>query len=160
MLSVRLICCGRLREKHYADAMAEYTKRLGPLCRFEVCELPEVRLPEDPGRPAIDAALEKEAAAVEKQIPPGAFVCAMCIEGEQLSSEELSRRIEALAGAGKSRLCFLIGSSFGLAGRLKKRADLCLSMSRMTFPHHLARVMLTEQIYRAFKITEGSRYHK
>ena len=140
--------------------MGEYEKRLSTLCRFEVCELPEQRLPEDPSPREIEAALEKEAQLFDRQIPPGAYTIAMCVEGQQKSSEELARTVESLGVSGKSRLCFLIGSSFGLAPRLKTAADERLSMSRMTFPHHLARVMLTEQIYRAFQISGGTKYHK
>ncbi|MGI6029852.1 MAG: 23S rRNA (pseudouridine(1915)-N(3))-methyltransferase RlmH [Candidatus Heteroscillospira sp.] len=160
MLAVKVICCGRLREKHYIQAMQEYEKRLGTLCRFEVCELPEQRLPDSPSQKEIDAALEKEAQQIEKLIPSGAYTIAMCIEGQQRSSQELAGIFLKLATNGRSRLCFLIGSSFGLAQRLKTGADERLSMSKMTFPHHLARVMLTEQIYRAFQINEGTRYHK
>jgi 23S rRNA (pseudouridine1915-N3)-methyltransferase len=160
MLSVRLVCCGRLRERHYIQAMAEYEKRLGALCRFEVIELPEQRLAENPSAREIEAALEKEAQNIEKNIPAGAAVAALCIEGRQLSSEELAAFLEERALSGCSRVAFLIGSSFGLAERIKKSADVRLSMSKMTFPHHLARVMLTEQIYRAFQISAGTRYHK
>lgn len=160
MLLVRIVCCGRLREKHYIQAMGEYEKRLGTLCRFEVCELPEQRLPDSPSQKEIEAALEKEAQLFDKQIPQGAYTIAMCVEGRQKSSEELAATVQELAVSGRSRLCFLIGSSFGLASRLKAAADERLSMSKMTFPHHLARVMLTEQIYRAFQISEGTKYHK
>ena len=160
MLTVKVICCGRLREKHYIQAMAEYEKRLGTLCKFEVTELPEQRLPDDPSQKEIEAALEKEAQLFDKQIPSGAYTIAMCIEGKQKSSEELAKTVSGLTVSGKSKLCFLIGSSFGLAERLKSAADDRLSMSKMTFPHHLARVMLTEQIYRAFMINDGTRYHK
>ena len=160
MLGVTFICVGRMREAHFIAAFAEYEKRLGALCRFEVCELPEQRLGDSPSRAEIDAALEREAALIEKQIEPGAYVWAMCVEGRALSSEELAGEIAGLAVRGRSRLCFIIGSSFGLAGRIKRMADERLSMSRMTFPHHLARVMLTEQIYRAFKINNNESYHK
>ncbi|MGE4354494.1 MAG: 23S rRNA (pseudouridine(1915)-N(3))-methyltransferase RlmH [Oscillospiraceae bacterium] len=160
MLGVKLICSGKLRERHYIEAMGEYQKRLAALCRFEVIELPEYRIGDTPTQKMIEAALEKEAQAIEKQIPQGAYVIAMCIEGTQLGSEALAMRFTELANHGKSRVCFLIGSSFGLAQRLKSAADERLSMSKMTFPHHLARVMLTEQVYRAFMINEGTRYHK
>lgn len=160
MLSVKVICCGRLREKHYIQAMGEYEKRLGTLCKFEVVELPEQRLGDNPSPKEIEASLEKEAQLFDKQIPAGAYTIAMCIEGRHKSSEELAKTVENLAVSGKSRLCFLVGSSFGLAQRLKDSADERLSMSKMTFPHHLARVMLTEQIYRAFMINDGTKYHK
>lgn len=160
MLSVKLICCGRLREKHYIAAMAEYEKRLAVLCKFEVCELLEIRTNDNPSQSQIDAALEKEAVLIEKQIPSGAHVIAMCVEGKHKSSEELAESFLRLTVRGKSKICLIIGSSFGLSERLKNSADEKLSMSKMTFPHHLARVMLTEQVYRAFMINEGTKYHK
>ena len=160
MLGITLLCVGRLKEKFYADALDEYQKRLGAYCRFTVTELPEQRLNDNPSEKEIAAALEKEAAEIERRIPFGAAVCAFCVEGTLLSSAELAERLGAWAGGGQSRVCFLIGGSFGLSERLKRRAELRLSMSRMTFPHHLFRVMAAEQIYRAFTILEGGKYHK
>lgn len=160
MLGVTFLCVGKMREKHYIDAFAEYQKRLGAFCRFELLELPETRLPDTPSEREVAAALEREAREIEKKLPAGAYVIAMCIEGQQRSSEELAALLERAAGSGKSRVCFLIGGSFGLHADLKRRADLCLSMSRMTFPHHLARVMLAEQVYRGFMINENTKYHK
>ena len=160
MLSVKLVCVGKMRERHYIEAFREYEKRLGAFCRFELTELAEQRLSEDPSPKAVSAALEREGAEIERQIPKGAYTVAMCVEGKRLSSEALAQCIGDRASAGVSRLCFVVGGSFGLADSVKARADLCLSMSDMTFPHHLARVMLAEQIYRAFTILGGSRYHK
>ena len=160
MLGVSCICVGKMKEKHYISAFEEYRKRLGAYCRFELTELPEQRLSENPSQKEIAAALEKEALEIEKAIPAGAVVIAMCVEGSQCSSPELAEKISAWANAGRSRLCFLVGGSFGMSQRIKDRADLRLSVSKMTFPHHLFRVMLAEQIYRAFTILEGSRYHK
>ena len=160
MLTVKLICVGKLKEKYYADAFAEYRKRLGAFCRFETEELPETKLNENPSEKEIAAALEKEAAEIEKRLPAGAAVCAFCVEGTPKSSEELAAQLESWSNSGKSTVCFLIGGSFGLAERVKRRADLRLSVSRMTFPHHLFRVMATEQIYRAFTIMGGRKYHK
>lgn len=160
MLTVKLICVGKMKEKYYIDAFEEYRKRLGAYCRFELEELTEQRLPENPSEKEINAALEKEGAEIIKRIPSGAAVTAMCVEGRQKSSPELAKQISSWASSGKSKLCFLIGGSFGMSRTVKVRADLCLSMSEMTFPHHLARVMLAEQIYRAFTINEGSKYHK
>ncbi|WP_294551656.1 23S rRNA (pseudouridine(1915)-N(3))-methyltransferase RlmH [uncultured Pseudoflavonifractor sp.] len=160
MLGIHVICVGKLKEKFYTEASAEYAKRLGGYCKFRLIELPEERLPDSPSQAQIDAALGKEADAIFQRLPRGAAVTAMCVEGKGLSSEELSRRITDWAGQGRSQLCFVIGSSYGLHPSVKERADLRLSMSKMTFPHHLARVMLLEQIYRAFKIAEGSSYHK
>lgn len=160
MLSVKLVCVGKLKEKFFAEAFEEYRKRLGAFCRFECTELAEQRLGDDPGPREIAAALEREAAEIEKAIPAGALVVAMCVEGKGISSEELAAQLERWQSAGRSRVCFLVGGSFGLAERVKSRADLRLSVSRMTFPHHLFRVMLAEQIYRAFSISAGGRYHK
>ena len=160
MLSVYLICVGKLKEKFYRDACAEYQKRLGGYCKLTLIELPEERLPAAPSRDQIDAALEKEAAAVRSKLPPGASVVALCIEGAPCSSEDLSALLAGWAQTGQKHLVFLIGGSYGLHPSLKALAWRRLSMSPMTFPHHLARVMLLEQIYRGFKIGEGSGYHK
>jgi len=160
MLNIRLICVGRMREKYFIDAFAEYEKRLGAYCRFECVELTENKLSDNPSEKEITASLEKESAEILKNIPSDAFVVAMCIEGKQMPSEKLAVLVNDRALSGKPKMCFLIGGSFGLSPVVKKRADLKLSMSEMTFPHHMARVMLAEQIYRAFKINEGSRYHK
>lgn len=160
MLAVKLICVGKMKEKHYIAAFDEYRKRLGAYCRFELDELPEQRLPDQPSEKEIAAALEKEGGEILRRLPPQAVLVAMCVEGQQLSSPGLARQISRWAGEGKSRLCFAVGGSFGLSPAVKQQAALRLSMSEMTFPHHLARVMLAEQIYRAFTINEGSRYHK
>lgn len=160
MLSIRMICVGRLRERFYADAMAEYQKRLSAYCKLELTELPEQRLSDSPSDGEIAAALEREAAAILRCVPRDAYTVALCVEGEPLPSEGIARLISAREGSGRPRLCFIIGGSFGLAPAVKSAAQLRLSMSSMTFPHHLARVMLAEQIYRGFKIIEGSRYHK
>lgn len=160
MQSVQLICVGKLKEKFYADACAEYAKRLGAYCRLSVAELPEERLPDRPSQALIDAALDGEGDRILSKIPAGSVIIALCVEGNTLSSEELAARMDKWAVQGSSQLTFLIGGSWGLHPKVKRRAALRLSMSPMTFPHHLARVMLLEQIYRAFKINEGSGYHK
>ena len=160
MLSIRLICVGKLREQFYVDAFAEYSKRLSAYCKFECIELNETKLGASPSDKEIAAALDKEAGDIERAIGKDAYVIAMCVEGKQLKSEAFAQKINELAVSGKGRLCFVIGGSFGLSPRIKQRADMRLGMSEMTFPHHLARVMLAEQIYRSFKILEGSRYHK
>ena len=155
MLSVKLICVGRMRERFYIDAFAEYEKRLRTLCRFELAEITEQRLPDNPSQADIKAALDKEAAEILKAIPPDAYMTALCVEGRQMPSEGMAVLISERGNSGKPKLCFIIGGSFGLADRVKQRADMKLSMSQMTFPHHLARVMLVEQLYRGFKINEG-----
>ena len=159
MLNVHIICVGKLKEKFYLDAAAEYAKRLSPFCRLQITELSEEKLPQDPSQALIDAALRKEADAIRGKIPPNSRVVALCVEGRMRSSEELPRMFPGPDSRDK-RLVFLIGGSYGLDEALKAEAQVRLSMSPMTFPHHLARVMLLEQIYRAFKIEEGSSYHK
>lgn len=160
MQTIQLICVGKLKEKFYADAVAEYTKRLGAYCKLSILELPEERLPDKPSQAQIDAALDKEGDRILAKISAGSVIIALCVEGSSLSSEELAARMDKWAVQGSSQLAFLIGGSYGMHPKVKARAALRLSMSPMTFPHHLARVMVLEQIYRAFKITEGSNYHK
>ena len=160
MLNIKLICVGRLRERFYIDAFDEYSRRLSAYCKFECVELNEVKLGDKPSDKEIENALVRESADIEKAIPKDAYVIAMCVGAKQLKSEELAQKINSLAISGRGKICFIIGGSFGMAESVKKRADMRLGMSAMTFPHHLARVMLTEQIYRSFKIIEGSRYHK
>ena len=160
MQKVTVLCVGKLKEKFYIDAAAEYAKRLSRFCKLELVELPEERLPEDPSPAQIEAALLKEAAAIRAKLPAGAALIALCVEGELRSSEALARQMAAWVGQGVSQLVFLIGGSFGLHPSIKGSAKLRLSMSPMTFPHHLARVMVLEQIYRAYQINAGTRYHK
>jgi len=160
MLKIDLITVGKLKEKFYIDACQEYCKRLSRDCELKVWELEECRLSQNPSRAEINAGLEKEAEAVKKKLPKGAFVIAMCVEGKLISSPQLAHMVEKCAAEGRSSIAFLVGSSYGMSEELKKTADFRLSMSPMTFPHHLARVMLLEQIYRAFKINGGSDYHK
>ncbi len=160
MLNVNLICVGKMKEKFYIDAAEEYQKRLKGYCKLTVTELPEQKLPDRPNQAQIDGALDKESEAILARLPRGGRVIAMCVEGKPMSSPALAQKIGAWMVGGASDLTFVVGGSFGLSPRVKERADLRLSMSEMTFPHHLARVMLLEQIYRAFKIREGSGYHK
>lgn len=160
MAEITLLAMGKLKERFYTDAAAEYAKRLGAFGRFRLTELPEERLPDAPSAAQITAALEKEADAIFAKIPKGAYLCVFTPEGQMLSSEEFSQRLTAAKLSGKSSLCFVIGSSFGLSPRLKTAAALRVSMGAMTFPHHLARVMVLEQLYRAQAIASGSKYHK
>ena len=160
MLNIKIICVGKLKEKFYVAAAAEYCKRLGAFCHLEVEELPESRLPAQPSEAEIAAALKREGESIALRIPAGAFTVALCVEGKQLSSVRFSQFLEACALKGRSRLCFLIGGSEGLSEEIKERAEARMSMSEMTCPHHLARIMLLEQLYRAFQIRDGSRYHK
>lgn len=160
MFSITLIAMGKLKEKFYLSAAAEYEKRLSGYCEFKLLELPEVRLPENPSPAEIQAGLEKEAELIFSKIPKGAWFCVLTPEGKLLSSEALAAKIGDVKLSGKSSACFLIGSSFGMSPRVKEKADFKLSMSPMTFPHHLARIMVLEQLYRAESIQAGSKYHK
>ena len=160
MLSVNIICVGKLKEKYLTDAIKEYSTRLSAFCKFSIVELSEYSLPEKPSQAQIDKALSEEGKEIIKRLSKNSFVVPMCIEGKQLSSEELSEKISDAAVMGKSAVDFIIGSSFGLAPEVKAKGDMRLSMSKMTFPHQLARVMLSEQIYRAFQISSGGKYHK
>ena len=160
MLSIRLICVGKLGEKFWKQACDEYEKRLGAYCKLEIIELPEQRLPDAPSMGQIEMALKKESELIESKIPAGATVIAMCIEGKTLSSEALADWIDQKMVSGTSKFAVLIGGSCGMDAALKQKAALRLSMSPMTFPHHLARVMVLEQIYRSLNINAGGKYHK
>ena len=160
MFNITLIAMGKLKEKFYLSAAAEYEKRMMGYCNFQIIELPEVRLPDSPSPANITAALDKESEIILSKIPKGAWFCIFTPEGTLLSSEQLAEKISSIKLSGKSSACFLIGSSFGISEKIKKIADFKLSMSPMTFPHHLARVMVLEQLYRAEAIQAGSKYHK
>ena len=160
MFDITLIAMGKLKEPFYINAAAEYEKRLKAYCKFSIIELPETRLSDNPSPAEIAAGLAKEADLIEAKIPRSAWFCVLTPEGKMLSSEALAEKITQVKLSGKSSACFLIGSSFGIAPRIKQLADFKLSMSPMTFPHHLARVMVLEQIYRSESIQNGSKYHK
>ncbi len=157
-MNINLIVIGKLKEDYLRNACAEYIKRLGRYCAFELHELDECRLSDSPSEKEIAAALKKEAAAIKKYVK--GMIVPMCIEGRQMSSTELSTEIANAGVNGHSTVTFIIGSSFGLDPEIKQMGHLRLSMSKMTFPHQLARVMLLEQIYRAFQIAGGGKYHK
>ena len=160
MFNITLICMGKLKEKFYLTAAQEYAKRLGGYCEFHLLELPEYRLPEDPSPAEIRSGLDKEAELILQKIPKGAWFCIFTPEGKELSSEAFAEKLAQVKLSGKSSVCFLIGSSFGISPKVKAAADFKLSMGPMTFPHHLARIMVLEQIYRAEAIQAGSKYHK
>lgn len=160
MFEITLITMGKLKEKFYISAASEYSKRMAAYCKFSLLELPESRLPENPSPAEIAAGLEKEADVIFSKIPKGAWFCVFTPEGKTLSSEAFAEKLKEVKLSGKSTACFLIGSSFGMAPKVKERADFKLSMGPMTFPHHLARIMVLEQLYRAEAIQAGSKYHK
>ena len=160
MFDITLITMGKLKEKFYISAAQEYTKRLSGYCRFTLVELPESRLPENPSPAEIAVGLEKEAETILARIPNSSWFCVFTPEGKELSSEKFAEKMKDVKLSGKSSAIFLIGSSFGMAPKVKERADFRLSMGPMTFPHHLARIMVLEQLYRAEAIQAGSKYHK
>lgn len=160
MIKINLITVGKLKESYLRDAQAEYSKRLGAYCKLNIVELPESRLSDSPSEKEISSALSQEAKTMEKYLSlRDCTNIAMCIEGRQMTSPALAKKIETVS-LSSSTINFIIGSSFGIDDTVKQRSSLKLSMSEMTFPHQLARIMLLEQIYRAFSITAGSKYHK
>lgn len=160
MLHVMLLCVGKLKERYWQEACQEYEKRLGAFCRLKTVQAAEERLPDAPSAGQIAAAVEAEGRRLLAQIPADSRVIALCIEGRPMDSPALSAYIRQAAVEGMSRLTLVIGGSFGLSEAVKQRAELRLSMSSMTFPHQLARVMVLEQLYRTFQITAGGKYHK
>ena len=160
MMNVHFIVLGKLKEKYMKEFSAEYEKRLSAYCKVTVTELEPIKLSDNPSEAEIENALNKETQMIIAKTPKNSYVFSMCIEGKQLSSEELSQKLEDIALSGKSTISFIIGSSFGLSNEIKKISDFKFSMSKMTFPHKLARIMLTEQVYRAFSISNNGKYHK
>ena len=160
MFEMTLITMGKLKQKFYISAAEEYTKRMKSYCSFNLIELPEYRLPENPSHAEIAAGLEKEAEQIFAKIPKKAWFCIFTPEGKTLSSEAFAKKLQEVKLSGKSSACFLIGSSFGISPAVKAKSDFLLSMGPMTFPHHLARIMVLEQLYRAEAIQAGSKYHK
>lgn len=159
MLNVNIICVGRLKESYLRGAIEEYSKRMKPLCKLNIIELPEERVGENPSAAEIRKTIDTESGRILQKLSKSDYVVAMCIEGRNLSSEELSQKIEEIQQIAGT-VDFIIGGSWGLSDALKARADFKLSMGKMTFPHQLFRVMLLEQIYRAFQISRGTKYHK
>lgn len=158
-MTVNIICVGKIKEDYFIKATAEFEKRLSRFCTFNVICLPDKSIPDNPSEAECKAVLEKEGEQIIKKIGKGDIVVAMCIEGKQLSSEQLAKKMADFQMQ-SSTIDFIIGGSLGLSEEVKKRADLRLSMSSMTFPHRIARLMLEEQIYRAFKINANETYHK
>ncbi len=160
MLKIHIIAVGKLKEQYLRDASNEYLKRLSAFCKMTVTELDPERLPDSPNSSQIEACLNAEATKIISAVPNGAYIIPMCIEGKQIDSVELSNKLQDVTLSGDSTICFIIGGSYGLSDKVKALANFKLSMSKMTFPHQLARIMLLEQIYRAFKISQGGTYHK
>lgn len=159
-MNIKIVAVGKLKESYWTLAMGEYLKRLGRYAKVEVIEVADRRIPEDASQKQCEQVLSQEAEGILDKIAPGNFVVALCVEAPQRTSEEFAQMISDCALRGKSDVVFVIGGSLGLAETVKKRADLRLGCSKMTFPHQLMRVILAEQIYRAFKILRGEVYHK
>jgi len=161
MQNIDLICVGKLNASYYAAGVADYQKRLGAFCRFRIVELPEAAIADkNASEKQIAKALQKEGDAILAAVRKGAYLAALCVEGREFSSEELAALLARRAGSGAGDMAFVIGSSHGLDDRVKRAADTRLSLGRVTLPHQLARLVLTEQLYRACTINAGMRYHK
>lgn len=158
MLSVHLITVGKLKEKFYIEATQEYIKRLGGYCKFTGVDIPEEK--KATSQAEVDKALDKEGKKILEKIPANAFVVVLCVEGKTQDSHQIAQMISSVMDGPDRHFVCIIGGSYGLSPLVKQRGNLKLSMSPMTFPHHLARVMWLEQLYRGFKINEGSSYHK
>ena len=159
MLQVTVIAVGNLKEAYWRDALSEYEKRLRAFCNFEMTVLKESKLPEAPTDGEIRGALDDEAKRILAAIPPRAYRIALCVEGKQYSSQELAKRLEIAANE-HGQIALIIGSSHGIAPQVKSACDLRLSVSELTFPHQMMRVMLLEILYRCFNIQKGTKYHK
>ncbi len=159
MLNVNIICVGSLKEKFFCDAVSEYKKRLSRYCKFNIIELAEEKITDQQTQAQIDKTLMKEGEKILSKIGKSDYCIAMCIEGKNISSQELSEKLSQISLT-HGTVDFIIGGSWGLSSEVKNRADFKLSVSKMTFPHQLFRVMLSEQIYRAFTISSGAKYHK
>lgn len=160
MQTIKIICIGNLKEKYLKEAIIEYSKRLKAYCDLEIIEIPEYKLPKNPSKLTIEKALDNESKKIFEKINKTDYNIALCIEGKQFSSVEFSKIIDNTSINGFSTINFIIGSSFGLSETIKEKVDLKLSLSAMTFSHQIARVLLCEQIYRAFNILSGGKYHK
>lgn len=159
MLNLTLITVGTLKEGYLREAVAEYEKRLQAYCRLQTVNLRETRLSESPSAGEIAAALTNEGKQILAAMPPRSYRIALCVEGQQISSEELAEKLERI-GQTHGAACLVIGSSYGLAPEVKAACDWRMSVSRLTFPHQLMRVMLLETLYRSLGISAGSKYHK
>ena len=159
MLTINIICIGKLKERYWREAVEEYRKRMKPLCKLSIIELPEERVSDNPSDAQIQQTITAESDRILQKLGKGDYVIALCVEGKNISSEELSQRIEDIAMT-HSTVDLIIGGSWGLSDELKARADMQLSIGKMTFPHQLCRVMVLEQLYRAFQISKGTKYHK
>ncbi len=159
-MKIKIICVGKIKEKYFADGIKEYAKRLSRFCKFEICEVADEKIPDNASEKEALAVLDSEGAKIEKHIGKGDYIIALCVEGKNISSADLAKKFSEIQLSGKSGITFIIGGSLGICSRVKNMSDFRLSFSKMTFPHQLMRLILTEQIYRAFKINANEEYHK
>lgn len=159
-MKVKIICVGKIKEKYLSDGISEYSKRLSRFCKFEVCTLEDEKIPDNATEKEMQIVLETEGERIEKHIGKNDYVIALCVEGKSISSVDFAKKISDIALSGKSEITFIIGGSLGICDSVKNKADFRLSFSKMTFPHNLMRLILAEQIYRAFKINANEEYHK
>ena len=158
-MKITIVCAGRLKEKYLTAGISEFLKRLKPMAQVEILEVHEEKMPDNPSAAEKEQVLQKEGEKLLKLVPSGSYLFVLDVYGEELSSEELAERIDKLGVSGRSSLTFLIGGAFGLSREVRGAADMKLSFSRMTFTHQMVRLLLVEQIYRAFKINRGEKYH-
>lgn len=160
MINISIICVGKIKEKYFTAAVDEYKKRLSRFCNLNIIELKDEPIPQNPTAGEMDIVLYKEGEKIKKSIPKGAYIIPLCVEGKEKTSEKLAFMLNDLAAGGTSHIAFIIGGSLGIADDIKQMSKLKLSFSKMTFPHQLMRVILTEQLYRAFTINNNISYHK
>ena len=158
-MRITIVCAGKIKEKYLTAGISEFLKRLKPMAQVEVLEVHEEKMPENPSEAEKQQVLQKEGEKLLKLVPAGSYLFVLDVYGEELSSEELAARIDKLGVSGRSNLTFLIGGAFGLSREVRQAADMKLSFSPMTFTHQMVRLLLVEQIYRAFKINRGEKYH-
>jgi len=158
-MNITILCVGKIKEKFFSDAISEYSKRLSRFCKLEIIEVKDIKIPENASEKEHEAILEKEGEQIISKIPKDSYVLPLCIEGKELSSPELADKISSISME-KSHITFIIGGSLGMSATVKKLGNLHLSFGKMTLPHQLMRVVLLEQIYRAFKINAKESYHK
>ena len=158
-MKITIVCAGKLKEKYLTAGINEFLKRLKPMAQVEILEVHEEKMPDNPSAAEKEQVLQKEGEKLLKLVPSGSYLFVLDVYGEELSSEELAERIDKLGVSGRSSLTFLIGGAFGLSKEVRQAADMKLSFSRLTFTHQMVRLLLVEQIYRAFKINRGEKYH-
>lgn len=159
-MQINIIYVGNIKEKYLSDAVAEYEKRLSPYCKVKNTEIKETRVPENPSASETEAAINDEGKRILSALPPKSYKIALAVEGDEFSSEEFAKKLENAATHGFSNICFVIGGAFGMSEEVKTACDLRLSFSKMTFTHRMMRVILLEQIYRAYNMLSGGKYHK